>query len=214
MLITMLASALIQDRSQTEAIESKLNTMVIDLNFEDTSLVDAVRYFREYTGLNWVIDPDVDKGADSVTLRLRGVKVITALRLMLKDLELAAVVKDGMVVIVTKESLNELVVTRVYDIRDLLIKINNFAGPRLELLPGNGNPQSGINVTWTEEPNDQVVDASMIEDIILSTTGGDSWDENPNAKLTMSPNGMLVIAQSKKVHAEIERLIAMLRWFK
>ena len=214
MLITMLAATLLmQDRSQTEAIESKLNTMVIDLNFDDAPLADVVRYFREYTGLNWVIEPDVDKAAGTTTLRLKGVKVITALRLFLKDLNLAAVVKDGMVVIVTKESLNELVVTRVYDIRDLLVKINHFAGPRLELTPGNGSPQISIGIT-IEEPNDSPIDESMIEDIILSTTGGESWDENPNAKLTVSPNGMLVIAQSKKVHAEIERLIAMLRWFK
>ncbi|HLG43326.1 MAG TPA: hypothetical protein VI643_08170 [Planctomycetota bacterium] len=196
-----------------EAIDSKLNTMVIDLNFEDASLADVVRYFREYTGLNWLIDPEVGEGDGKVTLRLKGVKVVTAMRLILRDMNLAAVVKDGMVVIVTKEALQNFVVTRIYDVRDLFIKINNFAGPRLELLPGQG-AGGGPGVSFTlEEPVEAKIDQGMLEDILRSTTGGDSWDENANAAITMAPNGLMIIAQTKKVHAEIERLIGMLRWF-
>jgi len=64
-----------------------------------------------------------------------------------------------------------------------------------------------------EEPVEAKIDQGMLEDILRSTTGGDTWDENPNAQITMAPNGLMIIAQTKKVHAEIERLISMLRWF-
>jgi hypothetical protein len=213
-------AALAQDRPrktdgerQREAIESKLNTMAIDVNFEDASLAQVMQYFREYTGLNWLVDPEVGEGNGTVTLRLKGIKVMTALRIILKNLELAAVIKDGMVVIVTKEALQNYVVTRVYDVRDLFLKINNFAGPRLELLPGQG-AGGGPGVSFTlEEPAEPKIDQGVLEDIIRSTTGGESWDENANAQITMAPNGLMIIAQTKKVHAEIERLIGMLRWF-
>jgi hypothetical protein len=208
-------TAFAQDSSRREAIESKLNTMAIDVNFQEASLKDVVGYLREYTGLNWLIDPAVDAdGATGIALRLRGVKVITALRLVLRDLEMAAVIRDGMIVIVPREALHDLVVTRVYDVRDLLVKINNFAGPRLELLPGQGGSHVGVQVTWVEEPNARPIDETVIDDLIRSNTGGASWDENPNAQIVMSPNGLLMVTQSKKVHAEIERLLGMLRWFK
>lgn len=218
--LALAAASMAQDRPgktdgerTREAIESKLNTMAIDVNFEEASLAQVVEYFREYTGLNWLIDPEAGEGNGTVTLRLKGVKVITALRIILKNMNLAAVVKDGMVVIVSKEALHNYVVTRVYDVRDLWIKINNFAGPRLELLPGQG-AGGGPGVSFTlEEPVEPKIDQGVLEDIIRSTTGGDSWEENSNAQITMAPNGLMIIAQTKKVHAEIERLIGMLRWF-
>lgn len=219
---TALAFALItplqvpaQDRpaAQREAIENKLATMMIDVNFEDAPLQEVVGYLREYTGLNWLIDPGID-GTAPVTLRLKGVKVVTALRLALRHLDLAAIVRDGLLVIVPKEALHEMVVTRVYDIRDLLVKISNFAGPRLELQPGRGGTPFTIGVTIHEEPNPLPLDDATIEDLIRNHTGGESWRENPNAKIVPSPNGLLMVTQSKKVHAEIERLLGMLRWFR
>ena len=49
--------------------------------------------------------------------------------------------------------------------------------------------------------------------MVQANTGDNSWDELPNASLTLN-NGILVVSQSRRVHGEIQRLINLLRQFK
>jgi hypothetical protein len=220
-LFAVSAAAGTQDRkkdprndAQRDAIMQKLDTMRIDVNFEGETFNEVIQYFQEYTGLNWLIDPEVDMGDEEVTLKLKGVTIRTALKLILKELELAAMYKEGMIVIVTKDQVNYAVYWELYDVRDLFIKVSNFPGPRLELLPGAG-AGGGPGVSFTlEEPVESKIDEGMLEDIIRSTTGGETWDENEHAQIQLTPNGMLLIAQTREVHRQIKRLINMLRWFR
>jgi hypothetical protein len=49
--------------------------------------------------------------------------------------------------------------------------------------------------------------------MVKENTGDRSWEENPNASVTLA-NGMLLVSQSRRVHEEIRRLIGLLRQFK
>jgi hypothetical protein len=57
-----------------------------------------------------------------------------------------------------------------------------------------------VSVTF-EEPVEARIDEYVIEDIIKTATGWEAWDENDHADMQISPNGTLIVAQTKPVHA-------------
>lgn len=196
-------------------ILNKFNAMSIDVDFTDTPFDEVVTYLREFSGINFFVDPAAYEkgGKDSmkVSLKVKGVRLASVFKLILRQWDLAAQIRNGIVEITTKEKVNYNVVVRMYDIRDLALKINNFPGPRLELLPGAG-AGGGPGVTFTlEEPSESKVPPDFLQELIRETCSKESWDNNPNAQMSMTPNGQLLVAQTKAVHAEIENLVNMIR---
>jgi hypothetical protein len=199
-------------------IINKLNAMSIDLDYTDAPFEEVITYIREFSGINIYVVPAVyeknSKDSMKVSLKVKGVRLMSCLKLILNQWELAAQAKNGILEITTQELVSYNVVIRIYDIRDLALKINNFPGPRLELLPGAGSG-GGPGVTFTlEEPSESKIPPDFLEELIRETCGKETWDKNPNASIQMTPNGQLLVAQTKDVHAEIERLVNMIREIK
>jgi hypothetical protein len=104
--------------------------MKISVDFRGVKLSDAILRFREITGLNFV----VLEGAETpVRLTLKEVSAKSALRLMLQPAGLGATFEQGVVVIRNRQSLTGEVTFRIYDVRSAMVKIKDFAGPRVEL---------------------------------------------------------------------------------
>jgi len=86
------------------AIERKLDTMKIDLAFENTKLEDILSFIREFSGLNLILDAEV---CDRVPLdpimsfRENGLILKHALRLLLSYVGLDYVVTEERVVLLT-----------------------------------------------------------------------------------------------------------------
>jgi hypothetical protein len=56
------------------------------------------------------------------------------------------------------------------------------------------------------------VTRDSLPDMVKEMVGSKSdWDDNPNARIAVAPNGMLMVTQTKKVQEEVERLVNMLR---
>ena len=198
-------------------LRDKLATMKISLDFNNAKLDEVIAYFQEYSGLNFHLDPDArskDGEESKVTLKLKDVTLRTALKLVLNPRDLGCVYRDGVIVIATKAKLGSQTVTRVYDVRDLLFRLRDFAGPRVELtVPGGaGAALAGASFTLEEEPKGEITE-EFLTDLIKTNTGDRSWDDSTNASITQI-NGLLVISQSKPVHDEIRRLLDLLRQFK
>lgn len=198
---------------------NKLNSMRISVDFRETSLDDAINYFREYTGLNMVIDAEVHTRLTpeqlKVNLTVKDLLVKSALKLLLTTKDLTMSYREGVLIILPKDKVNAAVVTRMYDVRDLLLRIQDFPGPKVDLVPpagAGGSPISGADFTLGEEPK-SVLTEDFISEIVKSCTGDRTWEENPNASITLA-NGLLIVTQSKKVHGEVADLISRLRQFK
>ena len=201
---------------EVQRVRDKLATMKIDLDFTNAKLEDVVAYLQEYSGLNFHLDADARKDGEAesrITLKLKQVTIKSALKLVLNPRDLGCVYRDGVILITTKAKLGNQTVTRVYDVRDLLFRIRDFAGPRVELtVPGGGGALAGATFTLEEEPESQITEDFLLE-LIKSNTGERSWDENSAASISQV-NGLLVISQSKPVHEEIRNLLNLLRQFK
>ena len=198
-------------------IRDRIASMKITLDFTNAKLDDVVAYFQEYSGLNFHLDADArakeEEGA-RVTIKLKDVTLKTALKLVLNPRDLGCVYRDGVILIATKAKLGTQTVTRVYDVRDLLFRLRDFAGPRVELtVPGGaGAALAGASFTLEEEPKGELTE-EFLADLIKTNTGERSWDDSAAVSISQI-NGLLVISQSKPVHEEIRRLLDLLRQFK
>jgi type II secretory pathway component GspD/PulD (secretin) len=195
---------------------SKLNTMRVTVDFKDNTLDEALGFLRDFSGLNLVVDAEVaQKSPDlKITLRVKDLLLKSCLKLMLSAPNLTATYRDGVVLVVPKDKVDKAVSLQIYDVRDLLVKIQDFVGPRVELVSpqaGGAGPLTGATFTLDEPKS--VITEDFITEMIKTNTGDKTWDENPNASINLT-NGVLIVSQSKRVHEEIKRLINLLRQFK
>ena len=199
-------------------IRDKLTALKITVDFNNAKLDDVIAYFQEFSGLNFHLDADVRtkevEGAGGVTLKVKEISMKSALKLVLNPRDLGCVYRDGVILITTKAKLGTQTVTRVYDVRDLVFQLRDFAGPRVELtVPGGaGAALAGASFSLEEEPKGELT-ADFLQDLIKSNTGERSWDDSSVASISQI-NGLLVISQTKSVHEEIRRLLDLLRQFK
>jgi len=203
--------------SELRKIKDRLASMKITLDFQNAKLEDVISYFQEYSGLNFHLDAEVAKEGQEqarVNIKLKDVSLKTALKLVLNPRDLGCVYRDGVLLITTKARLGGMTVTRVYDVRDLLFRIRDFAGPRVELTTpgGAGAALAGASFTVEEEPKSEITE-DFITELIRTNTGDKSW-EDASATSVSLVNGLLVISQSKPVHEEIRHLLDLLRQFK
>src|SRR5438105_12212409 len=116
--------------SREDAVR-KLETMKVTVNFEDVRLPEAVDYLRDVTGLNLVLLPRAMEkdGESKIRLKVKELSVKSVLKLLLSSRGLTATYRDGAVVILPKEDLQDSAVMRMFDVRALQVKIQDFAGP-------------------------------------------------------------------------------------
>jgi len=209
-LLAMAALAYAGDTGREDTVR-KLETMKVTVDFQDIKLSEAMDYLREVTGLNFVLLPRAaEKDGDfKVRLRARDLSVKSTLKLMLSGRGLTVAFRDGALVVLPQEDLQENVVLELYDVRSQLIRLQDFPGPRMELVsPKSGGPSGLLTGIELIEPKDPVVPPDMLVELIKDNTGFRSW-ENKNAFIELR-NGMLVVSQSPKVHREIKALLAKL----
>jgi hypothetical protein len=193
------------DTAREDAIR-KIHTMKVSLDFQDVRLSEAVDYLREVTGLNLVISPKVTDADAKVRLKLKDLTVKSALKLLLSPRGLAATWRDGAIVVLPQEDVQEEVTLRMYDVRAQLVKIQDFPGPKVELVSST-RPDAGIMVVHLEEPRTLLGEDVLVE-LVKENTGGRSW-ENPKSSIALV-NGMLVVSQTAAIHREIQALLSKL----
>lgn len=199
-------------------IMTKLETTKISLDFKDTSLNEVIDFLHEVTGINFVLSKTVQEKAKGgelkVDIKLEDLPLRTALKLLLNLNDLALVYKKGVLMVETKEERGSELSMKLYDVKDLLMKIRDFPGPSLDLKTGEGDagaPTTGI--TEPEEGAHPFDDPESLVNIIRNATGGDSTWGKDGVSIAIS-NGLLVVVQSDAVHKEISDLIVSLRQFK
>src|SRR5689334_7030628 len=159
----------------------KLETLKITVDFEDVKLPEAVDYLRDVTGLNLVVLPKAMEkdGESKIRLKVKDLSVKSVLKLLLSARGLTATYRDGAIVIVPREDLQDSTTMKMFDVRALQVKIQDFIGPVVEL-SGGANKKLGPTavITMIEEPKTPIPDEFLL-DMIRSNTGSGSWDSNP-----------------------------------
>jgi hypothetical protein len=118
------ASARPEFRTGEKAIEAALAEPT-QLEFVDTPLSDVIEYLKDIYHIEIQIDKkaleDVGIAADSpITKNLNGISLRSALRLLLRDLDLTYMIDNEVLLITTQCVADARLVTTVYDVADLV----------------------------------------------------------------------------------------------
>jgi hypothetical protein len=135
---------------------------------------------------------------------------------MLTPKELTLTHREKVLVVLPRRALDAQVFTRLYDVNDLVCGKTSFPGPiwvRGGAKDLDGRISPFLSLAFEDEEVEPTFDGDFLIHILTTGTGSHRWDENPHASMRMI-KGMLVVSQTRAMHAEIERLIAQLRQFK
>ena len=161
------------------------------LDFKKTPLGDVVSQLATQHQIEIRLDAKTLEEASigvntEVTCNRRDVSLHSALRSMLRPMDLAYIIRDESLVITTPDRAQNELTTKVYPVGDLL------AGPRR--LAGGNNFQQLINM-------------------ISSTVGPTTWDEvgGPGSIQEFTNSRSLVVSQTDEMHEQIGELLTALR---
>ena len=149
--------------SETDrAVRHKLGLRVPKLDFNEVRFENVIDFLREISGLSIHVKWNVLNAARiyktaPVTVHLTNVTIKKSLRVILDEVggvkPLGYVLDDGVIMISTKEDLSRITITRVYDIRDLVVRVPKFRAPRVALADSSSNNAAGKSPAWPESAN-------------------------------------------------------------
>jgi len=175
-----------------QAVKGALNAPT-QMEFIDTPLADVVAYLKDYHHIEIQLDKKAldDSGVATdtpVTKNLKDVTLKSALRVMLRELNLTYVTQDGVLLITTPEEAESRLTTKVYPVEDLV------------LVPG-------------ESKDEVLADFDSLIEVITSTVGPTTWDEvgGPGSVQPFPNKLAIILSQTEEVHEEVEDLLRMLR---
>lgn len=158
------------------------------LDFTEEPLENVVSFLQsEYQIPIQLDEPALDDAGltrdEKVTISIQNVSLRSALRLLLKRLQLTYVIRDEVLVITTPEEAESELVVCVYDVRDLI---------------GARNDAKQLK---------------SIVDVIASCVAVETWAVNGKgaAEIKSLPSGLLVVSQTQAVHEQIGDLLRAIR---
>ncbi|MBI4568770.1 MAG: hypothetical protein HY719_10275 [Planctomycetes bacterium] len=192
-----------------QEIENVLDTKRVNLDYTETPIADVLNQLRAEAGVNIVMTPEVRAMSDESHVNItnvRDIRLRTALELVLSVKELGYWIKNGALVVGTKEQVTkdsgEL---RVYDVRDLTGAITDFPGPVIKL----NTSEAGSGVQPQPEGQPQGFTGDTLKELIQGNVRKDKWDAE--TAITYHNNGSLLIRNQPRVLDEVETLLADLR---
>jgi hypothetical protein len=198
-----------QDRSEARhrAIANALQTTRMErVSYEDVDFTVVVRDIARLTQSNIVVDrralADLEEDDRVITLELSDMRAGNVLNIVLDQVGLVKSYRSGILFLTTAERRDAVTVARVYDIRDITVRIQDFPAPDIRLREGDNQ---GPAMRWPREDDQPTADdiVDMIEDQVRADWGG-------TASLRVT-RGQLVVRAPQHVQVEVARLLAQLR---
>lgn len=218
------------ETESNRATRLRLRTRIPKLDFTDLELKDVVEFLGTAASANIHVDWASLAKADvlpttPVNLALTDVTAEQVLQLVLQYLstkdKLGYVQDDGVVLISTRDQIAKAPIVRAYDIRDLVVRVPNFAGAVIDLTSsfnnaannaGNESPFGERNNAAAEENQAARTEiVSQITDTIKQTFDKDSWAPSGTVGSIREINGQLVVTQTAENQDKIARMLDNLR---
>ncbi len=196
-------------------IENQLETTTFTFQGDDVPFDDVIQVIRDTGQIDIVVDRQVtEENPDlKVKVNFKNLKLKNALNLILNLNALTYTISKGVVYITTRDSDAGRVkpVTRLHDVRDLTLPINDFPGPDIRLGEASGDGAGGGAIFEEDTGGGPQVTTEEIEELIRQTIAPESWETEGNSMTLVG--GQLLIANTPDVHGEVERFLNDLRSF-
>ncbi len=205
----------VEDDPDILAIQRKLDTMKIDMSFENSKLEDILAFIRDFTGLNILLDASMRDKVDlekAITFKVKDLVLKNVLKLLLSQFGLDYRITEEKVVLLTDpKNAGGKPILELHDIRDILVKLQDFGGPKVELVSpsgAGGGPLTGATFTL-DEPKESTVGEEQIVDLIKENIAPGTWEGEQTIEKT--PNQQLLVNASPQIHRELREFLGKLR---
>lgn len=207
-----------EESPQDRKIKERIETETVSMDFVETSLREVVDFLRSTTGINIIIDPEVykefpEEEALKVDLTVNNLRLESILNLMLSVKGLAYRISNGVLVISTKKRITEKPRLKLYNVRDLTGKLNDFPSLEMSLVSNkNDDTATGAQLKALEAQETRpatTITEEQLTDLIKNNIGKGTWDTATRSIDTRY--GTLIIRQTDSVHKQIESLLNDLR---
>ena len=221
---------------EDRAVLTQLERPLPELSFDGAGFTDVIDFLRDVSGANIFVNwraleaAGIDRNAP-VTTRLRNIKFSKALTIILDSVSggtvpLGYTIDDGVITISTGEDLDRNTITRVYDIRDLIIDIPDFTdAPDFSLQSASDQAQQGgggggglfgqSGGDRSQEEEAGRTRQEMIDEIIrlvTETVSPDSWrDAGGSVGALRELQGQLIVTQTPENQRQLISLLEQLR---
>ncbi len=193
-----------------------------DAQFLDMDLLTTLRVIENAHDLSIYVDmPELEMiGVDVetcfVTLNMPDVRCKMALEIILDRFECLYYLRDGFVVVTSKEKAMTMAELRVYDCEDVLAAVPAAAKAQPGL--GSAPAASGANPQSASEAEAPAAaakkpyiftsaNADTLIEIITRTVDPDSWEMNGGLGSIAEYDGKIVVRQTDAAHAQIKYLL-------
>jgi hypothetical protein len=165
-----------------------------EIDFIETPLDEVFDFLKSEHGIEIQIDrsalDEVGINSDTpITNSIKGISLRSALRLMLRQLDLTYMIEDEVLLITTPEEAETRLTTKIYPVGDLLSCSDESAN-----FPGDGKTLIAV-----------------ITSTVQSTTWDDVGGPGSIEGASFASVEMLIVSQTADVHEEIATLLANLR---
>ena len=219
-----------------------LNLRVDEISLDAVPFEQVTEWLADYTGVNvlvrWSALEDVGVERDKpISLKMRNLRLSQVLWLIMSEAtgggpaRLAYRATGDMIVLSTHEDLNRQMITKVYDVRDLLVRVpfhanasfirdqTYVAGLRPSVAAGAvgfqpiiRNARSGVELYTDDEDGDRFTDeweedrdlaVQELIDAIVTAVEPETWAVNGGAGAVREFNGFLIVRNIPYVHQQL-----------
>lgn len=206
----------------------------VSIDFHEQPLADVASWFSSKLEVPVILDnrslEDAGVGSDSpVTRKVDGISARAALELVLDDMDLTYLERDGAILITTQDRAESELFTRVYPVGDLTPmapvkqrqpKMQGHTSPKnvgvfsvSEQTPAAQPSPSDAQNPEPKESNRFAPDFDSLKQVVIRTVKPQTWDEvgGPGSIEQLEVAKSVVVSQTREVHDEILELLRALR---
>ncbi len=223
------------ESDEDRLVRQKMKQKIGKLEFSGIPFEEAVQFLRDFSGISIFVKwgaleaPGISKTTE-VNVHLSDVMFEKALQVILEDVgggttQLGYVIDQGVITISTKEDLAIRTITRVYDIRDLIVRVPNFISPSIDMSQmgqnqGNNGGSGGSffeenegegGISGVEEEQTKAQLTQKIITLITTTIDPESWRPEGETGSIGELNGQLIVTQTSENHEALMNLINQIR---
>jgi hypothetical protein len=153
----------------------------VTLKFPDVPLQDVVLFLQDITGLNFVIAQGVEATERRVTVNLKDIVLENALKIILEQTKLTYIFDRESIIISEPGAAAGETYFEIYDVSDVLYKIQDFTAHRLTLpnpsAPSGGGAGGSLIFDDAKGGAEGSINADVLIEIVKGSTGGDEASE-------------------------------------
>jgi len=200
------------------SVQETLDSPVPEVAFQDVPLEQVMEWLADYTELNiWVrwqvLEQSGVERDKPITIRVRDLPLRQVLWIILTeaggpDVKLGYATIENLLIISTWGNLNEELITKVYEVRDLVARIPRFKNAvRVDaaraLQPDNPGVSEGTGQSPPSDSDDPKQTVQKLIEMIVETVEPDSWVVNGGLGTIKAWRRKVVVRNSLYVHQQL-----------